>query len=346
MAPSALVQRRTHNLLLFQKLLNLRDGASPFTLLLDTVEQSSKPVVREFMTRGKLAKSNIVFVSFESLKKPKLADVFIRAHGKSLPTLQKEISSHLPPPPTGPNQVPSSKTILIFDTLTPLATNSAATLPHFLSSFLFPGISLLATYHLDVPLSSASNPYAPSPLTTLTYLATAILNVSSLPQAIQLKRARDRSLPDPTFGIDEGRDGVLIGRKNIEEEARGCVIEMEIRRKSGRGVREVFVLAPSSSSLTASEKVKAGPGAGASKICLLDDHPLYAAPEVADGGVEEDGDEEPTSTFNLGLTDKQKKDREGIVLPYFDAQKGGGEGGRILFEMGREEDWDPEEDEI
>lgn len=54
MAPSALVQRRTHNLLLFQKLLNLRDGASPFTLLLDTVDQSAKPVVKEFMTRAKV----------------------------------------------------------------------------------------------------------------------------------------------------------------------------------------------------------------------------------------------------------------------------------------------------
>lgn len=55
MAPSAIAQRRTHNLLLFQKLLNLRDGASPFTLLLDTLEQSSQPVVREFITRAKVS---------------------------------------------------------------------------------------------------------------------------------------------------------------------------------------------------------------------------------------------------------------------------------------------------
>lgn len=55
MAPSAIAQRRTHNLLLFQKLLNLRDGASPFTLLLDTLEQSSQPVVREFVTRAKVS---------------------------------------------------------------------------------------------------------------------------------------------------------------------------------------------------------------------------------------------------------------------------------------------------
>jgi elongator complex protein 5 len=55
MAPSVIAQRRTHNLLLFQKLLNLRDGASPFTLLLDTLEQSAQPVVQEFMVRAKVS---------------------------------------------------------------------------------------------------------------------------------------------------------------------------------------------------------------------------------------------------------------------------------------------------
>lgn len=221
----------------------------------------------------------------------------------------------------------------------------------FLSTLLFPGVSLIATYHLDIPLPfGTSNLYAPSSLTTLTYLATSILNISSLTHTITTKRAQDRSLPDPTFGIGEGRDGVLIPKKTVTSETRGVVVEMEIRRKSGRGVREIFVLAPASSSLSgAVDKVKSGPGGSAlaSKICLLDDHPMYAAPEVEHGHHGEDEDEEvPESTFSLGLTDKQKKDREGIVLPYFDAQNGGGDGGRILYEMGREDDWDPEEDEI
>jgi len=59
------------------------------------------------------------------------------------------------------------------------------------------------------------------------------------------------------------------------------------------------------------------------------------------------------TTFNLGLTEKQKRDRENVVLPYFDAQKDGGaagpgDGGRILYDMGTEdrEDFDDEEDEI
>lgn len=54
MAPSPLQQRRTHNTLLFQKLLNLREGASPFTLILDTLEQSGASVVREFARRAKV----------------------------------------------------------------------------------------------------------------------------------------------------------------------------------------------------------------------------------------------------------------------------------------------------
>lgn len=45
---------RSHALLLLQKLLNLRDSASPLTLVLDTLEQSGKPVLREFMSRAQV----------------------------------------------------------------------------------------------------------------------------------------------------------------------------------------------------------------------------------------------------------------------------------------------------
>ena len=79
-------------------------------------------------------------------------------------------------------------------------------------------------------------------------------------------------------------------------------------------------------------------------VTLLDDHPRFQQHR------EEAGEEELTGmTFELGLTDRQKQEREGVVLPYFDAQKGGGgpgEGGRILYDMGVEDDFDEEEDEI
>ncbi|RAL63616.1 hypothetical protein DID88_003660 [Monilinia fructigena] len=88
-------------------------------------------------------------------------------------------------------------------------------------------------------------------------------------------------------------------------------------------------------------------------IQLLDEHPSFAAPEISDNSTPNaDADEgiEADVTFNLGLTEKQKRDRENVVLPYFDAQKEGGigSGGKILYEMGAEdrEDFDDEEDEI
>ncbi len=137
----------------------------------------------------------------------------------------------------------------------------------------------------------------------------------------------------------------------------GMVLEMEYRRKSGRVVDEVFFLPSSPSSLSgispsplqpaiqAVERIKA--------ITLLDDHPAFAAPTVTDiSNGEEIKSEDLGGTFELGLTEKQRRDREGVVLPYYDAQRGfeeGGErgdGGRILYEMGEEDDFDEEEDEI
>jgi hypothetical protein len=47
-----LQHRRTHNLLLIQKLLSGRENASPFTLVLDSLEQSGRPLVREIMRRA------------------------------------------------------------------------------------------------------------------------------------------------------------------------------------------------------------------------------------------------------------------------------------------------------
>lgn len=44
--------RRTHNLLLASRLLNQRDTPSPFTLILDSLNQSSKPLVAEYIRRA------------------------------------------------------------------------------------------------------------------------------------------------------------------------------------------------------------------------------------------------------------------------------------------------------
>ncbi|KAG6356720.1 hypothetical protein INS49_014594 [Diaporthe citri] len=300
MSPSAQAHKRSHSLLLLQKLLNLRDNASPLTLVLDTLEQGATPVLQEFITRAKIAHTKVIFISFATIKRPANADVLVRATGKQLQKLRAEITSHYTtlPPPTARNASSTSssqKTLLIIDTLNPLSTTHPRHLTAFLSSLLtHPSISLVATYHADVPLALAP---------------------TALSEPWERRRARDRSLPEPAWGLAEGREGVLVGVKGPTAGG-GVVVEMELRRRSGRAVVERFVLAPQ--------------GAAAGALSLLEEEDLAE------------------TTFNLGLTEKQRKDRDGIVLPYFDAQKdiGGGEGGRILYEMGREDDFDDEEDEI
>lgn len=120
MAPSAQAHKRSHSLLLLQKLLNLRDNASPLTLVLDTLEQGAAPVLQEFTTRARVSRSTrliyhdhplivaqishtkVIFISFATIKRPANADILVRATGKSLQKLRSDIISHYPalPPPT------------------------------------------------------------------------------------------------------------------------------------------------------------------------------------------------------------------------------------------------------
>ncbi len=196
-------------------------------------------------------------------------------------------------------------------------------------------------YHIDIPLHTVpASSYTPQALTLLKYLCTSLLTVHSLSQILARKAAADKSIAEPVFGLGEEIEGVVKGLGGNDR--RGVVVEMEYRRKSGRAVCEWFFLptathsdAPSSSTAKSTKE----------KVILLDDHPLYRLPAQYDAAGNEEGG--VNSTFDLGLTEKQRRDREGVVLPYFDAQKEeGGVGGRILYDMGEEDDFDEEEDEI
>ena len=55
MPPVNSVHARSHSLLLLQKLLNVRDAASPLTLVLDSLEQPAQPLIAEIITRAKVS---------------------------------------------------------------------------------------------------------------------------------------------------------------------------------------------------------------------------------------------------------------------------------------------------
>lgn len=206
-------------------------------------------------------------------------------------------------------------------------------------------ISTVAVYHTDIPLHSSATPYSPDPPSLLSYLATTIITVHSLPILLAEKQAHERSLVGPSFGLAEEKEGLVIGLKSsprfTKAEERGIVLEVEHRRKSGRGVLERYFLPDRHPT-----KVQnATPSVFKETASLLDDHPLFR-PTVEE---QKTTDQDLAGvTFELGLTDRQRLERDGVVLPYFDAQRvdGGGEGGRILYDMGAEDDFDEEEDEI
>ncbi|KAF9891308.1 hypothetical protein FE257_004163 [Aspergillus nanangensis] len=348
MAPTNLAHRQTHNLLLISKLLSLRDTASPLTLLLDSLEQPATPLVREYIRRAKISKVHVTLIAFETLRAPDGVDAFISARKKTLAEVAKEVGAVYQ---TSTSTTASRRRLILIDSINPLLnskkTGHHLSLPSFLGSFIAPQnpsaprveVSLIVTFHQDTPSPPTQSPYSPSPLSMLTYLATTVIRLHSFSHILAQKAARDRSLAAPVFGLEEEQDGVLLGRLDKpkgKESAEGIVLEMEHRRKSGRGVLEWYFLPPPSQ--YSPQQVK-------EIVTLLDDHPLYRPPEQHDTGT---GEDEPESTFELRLTERQRRDREGVVLPYFDAQQGNGpgEGGRILYDMGEEDDFDEEEDEI
>ncbi|KAH0846195.1 hypothetical protein AYO21_11058 [Fonsecaea monophora] len=394
--------RRTHNLLLISKLLSQHPHhaqTSPFTLVLDSLEQPARPLTREYLRRARLSRRAgmphgggvvVVVLGFETFAKPVGADYFVPCHGYCHDVGQSPSPGRASGAGAGAGvgvgekiarevgeilrRSGGNRFLIMIDSLLTLAAlsiqpTSNLNLTAFLSSLLQPPalqtkgaeqgegpqVSLVAVYHTDVPLpspppstlsssASLSNSYSPSPLSLLSYLATTVITIHSLPILLAEKSARSKSLAAPAFGLSEEIEGVVIGLKSksvtkLKQEERGVVLELEHRRRSGRGVREWFFL-PTSQNMT-----KKGDGQPFREIViLLDDHPLFRS-----SGEEETVEELSGMTFELGLTERQRLEREGVVLPYFDAQKAGGgagEGGRILYDMGVEDDFDEEEDEI
>ncbi|OCT50459.1 killer toxin sensitivity protein [Cladophialophora carrionii] len=373
MAHTNLQHRRTHNLLLISKLLSQQSQTSPFTLVLDSLEQPAWPLLREYLRRAKLSKLvTTVFLAFETVVKPENVDYFLPRHdvAEGTSAWQKDITRDFA---SIVKRSAGKRVLVIVDSMTTLASLSTDPACHlnltaFLSSLLQPPalqsssaeqeqppqVSLVTVYHTDVPLppphsyshAEPQHGYSPSPLSLLSYLATTVITVHSLAILLAEKVALAKSLAAPSFGLSGEIEGVIIGLKpkplaEMMPGEKGIVLELEHRRKSGRGVREWFFLPT-----TAATAARAG-GAPAFRetVILLDDHPQFRRPkeEAADGDQELSG-----MTFELGLTERQRLEREGVVLPYFDAQKagGGGEGGRILYDMGVEDDFDEEEDEI
>ncbi|CAA9963900.1 Hap2-elong multi-domain protein [Pyrenophora teres f. maculata] len=335
---ATLAQYERHSVQLMSRVLNIRHNASPFTLVLDDLNQRAFPFVDEMIRRALSRNIDIVVVTFETTH---YAPPLRQVNGYN--ATAKEIMQDLRKAMDG-----AKESLVIVDSLNDMLNEKRVDMGELFN--LVAGTyssTLVGVYHCDMLPTQDARPetaYAPEPLELVKYMATSVITCKSFAHCLAAKAAKERSLPEPTHGLLQGAEGVIECLKANDN--RGIVLEAEFRRKSGRPEGETFFLPawsedhyrdplPSQECGTLKQEI----------VVLLDKVPEYATPKVV-GQVDAAGNE-IESTFNLGLTDKQKQAREGVVLPYFDAQKGeGGEGGRILYDMGSEDDFDEEEDEF
>ena len=338
MARSAAVEQyQRHSLQLMSKLLNIRTNASPFTLVLDDLNQRAMPFLAEIIRRGLSRSLNVVVVSFEATRFHPAVRIIHAYELKTGEQILQEVRAAMKD---------AKESVVIVDSLSDLLENKGVdmgALFHLVAAEF--ASTLIGVYHQDLlPLQDAQNPYAPHTLDLVKYMATSVVTCKSFAHVLALKAARERSLAEPSYGLLQGAEGIVQCLDANED--RGIVLEAEFRRKSGRPESETYFLRKACKSDY--NKPVAGLAFGTLRhefVALLDLVPAYGSQELV--GALNSESNEMDSTFNLGLTDKQKQAREGIVLPYFDAQKGeGGEGGRILYDMGAEDDFDEEEDEI
>ncbi|KAF2180303.1 hypothetical protein K469DRAFT_715548 [Zopfia rhizophila CBS 207.26] len=328
-------QYERHAVLQVSRLLSLRIGASPFTLVLDDLNQSARPLLQEYIHRAFSRNINVVLLSFETkVTHPRIRH--IRADGdvdaaQVIASLERALSD-------------CHESLVIIDSIYDLLNNKEMNMTHLYGVIMQQNATIVGVYHQDILMSQPGDQaYNPKPLEWAKYMATSIITCKSLAHELAAKAAKERSLPEPSAGILQEAEGVV--QSLAANDRRGIVLETEFRRKSGRQFTEMFFLRRARQD-DYHEPLE-GMVVGALKkeyVILLENLPVYKAMSIVEDRAAEN---DPVSTFNMELSEKQREARENVVLPYFDAQKGeGGEGGRILYQMGREDDFDEEEDEI
>ncbi|KAF2688496.1 hypothetical protein K458DRAFT_414242 [Lentithecium fluviatile CBS 122367] len=335
--PLSVVQYQRHCIHLMSKVLNVRANASPFTLVLDDLNQRATLFMNELIRRALSRNINVVVVSFEATAFHS-AVRHISAYGDQngaeiLATIEKTMSDF-------------KESLVIVDSLYDLLNVKKVDMGALFNLVVIKFASTLTgVYHQDVQAEpNPNNAYAPQSLDVLKFMATSIITCKSFAHVLAAKAARERSLPEPTHGLLQGAEGIVQALDANDH--RGIVLEAEFRHKSGRPESETFFLRDARAKDYNNPLPDMAVGTLKQEfVVLLDQVPAYGNKDIT--ALVNAAGNEMESTFSLGLTDKQKAAREGVVLPYFDAQKGeGGEGGRILYDMGSEDDFDEEEDEI
>ncbi|KAF2649632.1 hypothetical protein K491DRAFT_697921 [Lophiostoma macrostomum CBS 122681] len=347
--PKTWEAHQRHMIHMMHRVLSIRTSASPFTLILDSLNQRSQPLLTEFVRRALSRNVNVILVAFE-------------ASNNQHPAMNYIAGSQAPSPEHLVQEIKQAmenfkESLVIVDNLYELIHIKGVDMNVLFDLVAMRHCStLIGVYHQDImPQVTPGQEYSPEPLKLFDYLATTVIRCISFAQALAIKAAKERSLPEPTHGLLMGAEGIVQCLK--ANDIRGIVLEAEFRRKSGRPESETYFLPPSRSGATGEYNApQAGMHVGTLReefVKLIVELPQYTDSGIGawldNKGNATDDEIETRATFKLSLTEKEKVAREGVVLPYHDAQNQqgeSGEGGRILYDMGAEDDFDEEEDDI
>lgn len=180
---------------------------------------------------------------------------------------------------------------------------------------------MILSHHTDIPLP-AKFPHYPSAQPLLSHISTTVLRVSSFGHHRLTAFADSQALPDP-IAQDRRMDGVVstLGSNTPGQ----LVVSLEYRRKSGRTLLEMSEFIISSGQV----RVIGSPTAGLQS--------------------QESSGIDFGTTFNLGITQRQKQSKEELILPHFLAQRDAQTeeataAGHIEYTLDAEDDFDDEED--
>lgn len=199
-----------NSVVLLNRLFSSKEN-SPFLLVLDSLSQSSHYLIEEF---GHKTSTPIVYLSFETINRPKFADEFYDC--TSLPL--KKISEIVQQATAKSTQ----KSLVIIDSLNYISTEELTT---FITSLILPNVTLLGTFHTDVPISYEIN--YPLSINLLSYVASSIFELE--PTQFDEEKIEEK-LSKFQFPINSNLNSPVFK------------VTLTNRRKSGRSLKYEYIV--------------------------------------------------------------------------------------------------------
>ncbi|KAH3899304.1 related to Elongator complex protein 5 [Saccharomycodes ludwigii] len=323
----------THNpTVLLKRLFSLKD-TSPLYLIIDSMAQTAQTSVLHeiaFHTKNNThnAKNNvkIIYISFETSNTPSYCDEFIDASRfTSTKELLHVLNSVLE---NGKKETTDIYRILLIVDSINYINNTEIT--EFIQAIFSPHTTLCVVYHKDIDENEnhTNNPlyhqkhmqsYYPNTLKLLKYIATNIFE--TFPNLDTNKYVADEEELEACLN-----DKFIVPRGLNNYQSYNLTLTN--KRKSGRSLIFEFVIdSKTHSYINYSDYVR--------------DRKQDRA-TISDTSMNNQDMFNGLTTFNLNISDKQKRAKEQVELPYLEAQNFNS-GGAIVYEFEKDDDYDEED---